>query len=165
MAKTIVVMLWVGWATLVPASVYGEGNDATVVRLSEPVSQTLTTETFGQPIDWRLPRFALSQLVGLPKEHMGTSFLVEPRIAQVCQKRGCFFIAQDGNYSVRVAFRDYGFFRPTDSAGKTVTLSGELIERQMSEAQAAHYAADLGGTDVASGKVYEILADAVQVPR
>lgn len=68
---------------------------------------------------------------------------------------------------MRVAFRDYGFFVPTDSAGKTVTLAGELIKKEMTAEQVAHFNQDMqGGSDaVKEGVVYEILAGSVMIPK
>ena len=54
---------------------------------------------------------------------------------------------------------------PTDISGKTVTLSGRLVKRQRSEKEAAHYADDAPGAELAAGPVYEIVADAVRVPK
>jgi hypothetical protein len=68
---------------------------------------------------------------------------------------------------MRVAFRDYGFFVPTDSAGETVTLAGELIKKEMTAEQVAHFNQDMqGGSDaVKEGVVYEILAGSVMIPK
>ncbi|HAW79975.1 MAG TPA: DUF4920 domain-containing protein, partial [Balneola sp.] len=40
--------------------------------------------------------------------------------------------------------KDYGFFIPTDSQGKEVTIIGELTKKTLSEEQAKHYAEDAG---------------------
>jgi hypothetical protein len=98
---------------------------------------------------------------------LAKSFQLEARIAKVCQKKGCFFIAQQGQHILRVSFRDYSFFIPTDSSGKTVTLAGELVEKKLSLEQVAHFKADLeSASDVLKpGLVYEIVADSVKIPR
>ena len=85
----------------------------------------------------------------------------------MCQKKGCFFIAQQDQHILRVSFRDYGFFIPTDSSGKTVTLAGVLVQKDISPEQAAHYKADLNSDTemVKPGVVYEIVADSVRIPR
>ena len=65
-------------------------------------------------------------------------------VSQVCQRKGCFFVAQDGDAVARVTFVDYSFFVPTDSAGKDVTLVGTFNRKMLSEAQAQHFAEDAG---------------------
>ncbi len=140
---------------------------ADVVRLSEPVASNGVSETFGQQFDASLPTLSLSELMARPAEHLGQNLLVKTKVGKVCQKKGCFFLAVDGALAVRVSFRDYGFFVPTDSGGKTVMLAGELIQRQRSSAQARHFNEDMEDREdtLASGMVYEIVADAVRVPK
>lgn len=140
--------------------------DDAPIRLSEPVASTATTETFGTALPAGEP-ISLAELVNNADEHLGKARLVDARVSKVCQKKGCFFIASDGKINLRVAFRDYGFFVPTDSGGKTVTLAGELIRRELTEDEAEHYTADLGegATTIAPGERFEIVASAVRLPR
>jgi len=140
---------------------------AETLRLSEPVSQDAQSETFGVQLDKSLPKLSMQSLVMDSSSHLAKPFQVETRIAKVCQKKGCFFIAQQDQHILRVSFRDYGFFIPTDSSGKTVTLAGELVKKEISPEQAAHFKADLkSDTDlVKPGVVYEIVADSVRIPK
>lgn len=140
---------------------------ADTIRLSEPVASDANSETFGEPLDQSLPQLSLEELVTNAENNLGKEVVVETRIAKVCQKKGCFFMATDGALAVRVSFKDYGFFIPTDSSGKHVTLSGELIERELSAEQAAHYSADMAdaSSKLEAGNVYEIVADSVRIPR
>ncbi len=140
---------------------------AETLRLSEPVSSSETTETFGAALDETLPRFALSELVAGAREYADQTVLVETRVGKVCQKKGCFFVATEGDLALRVSFKDYGFFVPTDTSGKTVILAGRLVQQERSAKQAAHFNRDLkDGTEaLAPGVVYEIVAEAVQIPR
>ncbi len=140
---------------------------AEVIRLSEPVSANELTETFGNaPVEIdETTAVDLAELLDGAESLLGKSVVVNTRVAKVCQKKGCFFIAQQGALSVRVSFKDYGFFVPTDSGGKEVLLLGELVRKEVSEAEARHFSEDLGGAEVAAGKRYEIVASAVRVPR
>ena len=137
------------------------------IRLSEPVAQDAQTETFGQVLDHTLPKLSMATLVDESSEHLDKAFQTEARIAKVCQKKGCFFIAQQDQHILRVSFRDYGFFIPTDSSGKTVTLGGELIQKTMTPEQSSHFNQDLkSDTNVLKpGVVYEIVADSIRIPR
>lgn len=140
---------------------------AETVRLSEPVATTKTSETFGSIIDEALQKVDLGTLSKQPSEHIEKPFVLETKIAKVCQKKGCFFIAQDGDTIMRVSFKDYSFFIPSDTAGRTVTLAGELVKKEMSEEQAAHYRADLqvDSNVVKAGEVYEIVASGIRIPK
>ena len=84
----------------------------------------------------------------------------------MCQKKGCFFIAQHAGKAIRVTFKDYSFFVPTDIAGRKVTLVGELIQNEVSEAQATHLSKDLGEQgSVKRGVQYQLVASSVKVPK
>ena len=137
-----------------------------VVRLSEPVRIDADSETFGAALDESLPQVRLPDLVGAAEEWLGKPVRVDVRVSEVCQKKGCFLIARDGATVLRVSFRDYAFFVPTDVGGKTVTLAGELVRVERSADEASHLVDDLGTTGgLPAGHVYEIVATSVRIPR
>ena len=138
---------------------------AEVTRLSEPVAVTDDAEIFGAPLDADARPTSLEALLDSPADFIDTAVKVDARISQVCQKKGCFMIATTGDRAVRISFKDYAFFVPTDTGGKTVTLTGTFIERELSEKQAAHFREDAGSDTIQAGKVYEIVADAVSIPK
>ncbi len=141
-------------------------DESAVVRLSEPVESTDRHETFGAPLDETLDDVSLTALVEQGDTWLGEPVLVTARVSQVCQKKGCFFIAQEGNTVLRVSFKDYGFFVPTDISGRRVTMAGELVQREISEDQAEHMSEDLGEAGaMQAGVVYEIVATSVRVPK
>lgn len=139
---------------------------AETIRLSEPVASTENSETFGVVMDMSLPEVTMNALLTSPHNYVVQPFRLTTRVSQVCQKKGCFFIAQSGDTVMRVSFKDYGFFIPTDSANKPVMLAGQLVKQSVSEAQAAHYREDLNApdSDIEGGVVYEIVADSVRIP-
>ncbi len=140
--------------------------DAPTVRLSEPVESTPDSETFGAPLDASGPVLSLAELMADSDRYLNENVLVQTKIAKVCQKKGCFFIASDGATTVRVSFKDYGFFVPTDSGGKSVTLAGVLVRKDLSPGKAEHLAEDLKapGT-IKAGPAYELVATSVRIPR
>ena len=155
-------------AGLLLASLTSIADEATntVIRLSEPVAATATSETFGAELVGIGEEMTLASLMQDPEAWAEKTVRVETRVAKVCQKKGCFFIAQDGATMARVSFRDYGFFVPTDIGGKIVLLEGSLVRVRRSIEQAAHLAEDLGDeATVAPGLAWEIIADSVQVPQ
>jgi hypothetical protein len=137
-----------------------------VLRLSEPIAADAQSETFGASLDKGLKKVTLHELTSNSASYVSKAFQLETKVTKVCQKKGCFFIAQEGDEVMRVAFRDYGFFVPTDIRGKTVTLAGKLIKKQMTAEQINHFNQDMqGGSDtLQEGVVYEILADSVIIP-
>ncbi|MEM1175675.1 MAG: DUF4920 domain-containing protein [Pseudomonadota bacterium] len=140
--------------------------DPAVVRLSDPVTVTDQYETFGQALVVDSEIRGLADVMSNAESLTDQRLLIETRVSQVCQKKGCFFIATDGDTVVRVSFRNYGFFVPTDIGSKTVLLEGSLTKVERSPEQAAHLKEDARSDDASldAGVVYEIVADAVRVP-
>ena len=141
-------------------------DDGGVVRLSEPVEATDTHETFGASLPEAGDAMTLADLLADGDRYLDREVKVTTSVAQVCQKKGCFFIAQDGSHAARVSFKDYGFFVPSDISGRTVTLAGELKRKDLSAEQAEHYNEDMKAeSTVKPGPQYEIVATSVRVPR
>ena len=139
-----------------------------VIRLSEPVESTDRYEVFGSEMADKSEGISLSTLVANEGDYADKAVRVTTRIAQVCQKKGCFFMAQDGDAMARVSFADYSFFIPTDASGKEVTLVGTFSKAPLSDERAAHFAQDLGadGSEVERDAFeYSIVASAVMIPR
>jgi hypothetical protein len=138
-----------------------------VTRLSEPVEVTATHEFFGGTLPEGGEPISLADLMNNSQDYLDQEVLVETRIAKVCQKKGCFFVAQQGPSTVRVSFKDYGFFIPTDAGGKEVVLLGTFSRKSVSQEEAEHYAADLGETKAPAPEAFEysIVATAVKIPR
>ncbi|MEM6643790.1 MAG: DUF4920 domain-containing protein [Bacteroidota bacterium] len=63
----------------------------------------------------------------------------------VCQKKGCWMtLKNEANQTIRVTFKDYGFFVPVDISGKEVIVEGLAQVEVIPEADARHYAEDAG---------------------
>jgi len=138
------------------------------VRLSDPVEITENYAVFGAALPDKKPGLSLVELIENESKLAGQEVRVSTRIAKVCQKKGCFFIATEGDAFARITFADYGFFIPTDSVGKQVTLVGKFSRQPLSPEQAAHYLEDLGeqarATEYAPFE-YSIVATSVLIPR
>jgi hypothetical protein len=89
----------------------------------------------------------LSEVLRDPEAHAGAPLLISGRVADVCQKKGCWTVLQDGEASVRVRFADYGFFLPTDCQGEQAWVEGNVVIRTLSEKEARHYEAESSNGD------------------
>ena len=66
-------------------------------------------------------------------------------IAEVCQMKGCWMTLGTGDgETIRVTFKDYGFFVPKDAAGKKTVIEGEAKMETVDVATLKHYAEDAG---------------------
>ena len=78
------------------------------------------------------------------------------QVSGVCQKKGCWMTLaadQPADQSIRVSFKDYGFFVPKDCMGKTATVEGRFAVKTLSVAEAQHFADDAAKEGQAARKV------------
>ncbi|HSI76818.1 MAG TPA: DUF4920 domain-containing protein [Lunatimonas sp.] len=70
---------------------------------------------------------------------------VRGEIKEVCVNKGCWMTLAlpDGNL-MRVTFKDYGFFVPTNSQGYPVIVEGKALKSVTDVATLRHYAEDAG---------------------
>lgn len=162
MKKTLLLSIFL----FTSVSILAQSSE-TVIRLSEPVQENANYEVFGEEINIEsLKPMSLSEIVN--QELVQTDVILETTVSEVCNKKGCFFVAQEGDYTARITFKDYGFFIPTDSKGKKVTLIGAFSVNTLTEEKAKHYAEDAGkDPESIEGpqKEYSIVATSVVIPK
>jgi hypothetical protein len=70
---------------------------------------------------------------------------VSGNIKEVCTNKGCWFAMELPNGSkMRVTFKDYGFFIPTNSQGFPITIEGVATLSETDVETLRHYAEDQG---------------------
>ena len=98
-------------------------------------------------------------------------FQVEGEVNAVCQAKGCWMIVNlDNGQTMRVTFKDYGFFVPKTLAGTKVIFKGKPEVSTTSVEELRHYAKDAGKSEVEILAITEpevalsFVADGVLVP-
>lgn len=77
-------------------------------------------------------------------------------IKEVCTKKGCWLTMDLPNgESMRVTFKDYGFFVPTTSQGYPVILEGVAVLTETDVDTQRHYAEDAGMSKEEVAKITE----------
>ncbi len=99
-----------------------------------------------------LPSTSLATLLTKPADFEGKSVSLEGKVRRACERKGCWMelAPTDKGPGVRVTFKDYGFFVPTDSAGRTAHVEGVVKVTELSEERAKHYESE--GATVPRGK-------------
>lgn len=136
------------------------------IQLAKPVETGDNYEVYGSEFPEDTQFFSPGNLVRNSNIFKGQEVATKGVIKQVCQKKGCFFILPAGDQSIRVTFKDYKFFIPTDAAGSKVQLMGVFKVKKLSEDQAKHYAEDAGADPddmKMSGKEHNIVATSVKI--
>jgi hypothetical protein len=77
-------------------------------------------------------------------------------VESVCQVKGCWMkVKMDDGQTMRVTFKDYGFFVPKDIAGKTIVFEGNAKTKTTSVDELRHYAEDAGKSKDEIAKINE----------
>jgi hypothetical protein len=128
-----------------------------VKQESKPPAEGSTTNAtelyFGDKItaDGAQPITELRSMMGDKKE---LTTKLSGTIEAVCQKKGCWMDLKNGEESIRITFKDYGFFMPIDAAGKEAIIEGVAKVEETSVGDLKEYAKDAGKseTEIASIK-------------
>lgn len=149
-----------------------------VKRLSEPVETDQFSETFGARFVVKGETLGLKKAVEESDCEQGKKVTVKTKVSEVCQEKGCFFIASEDEFYARVTFQDYDFFVPTDISGKEVVMNAVLKPRVLSDEEIQHMQDDLGSNAVikpemmrkakisaaiAKGPICELTAQSVKI--
>ena len=70
--------------------------------------------------------------------------IIKTTVAEVCPKKGCWMNVQGAKPSeqMRVTFKDYGFFVPTELVGKELALQGRYVKHVESIEEQKHLLKD-----------------------
>ncbi|MEZ4825775.1 MAG: DUF4920 domain-containing protein [Bacteroidia bacterium] len=91
----------------------------------------------------------------MPAGSAGQMVKMEGTIDACCQAKGCWMTVKLPNEeTMRVTFKDYGFFVPKDAAGKTAVFEGMISYDTTSVETLRHYAVDGGMTEEAAAEKY-----------
>jgi Domain of unknown function (DUF4920) len=106
----------------------------------------------------------LAKVLAAPKD--GQTVFVEGVIRRACQQMGCWMelAPAGGGDGVRVTFKDYGFFVPTDSAGAQARVAGTLQISTLSPEQLAHLRSE-GAQVKKDGREIQLVATGVELRR
>lgn len=116
---------------------------------SEPAHQAGEWAQFGGAVA-ATPATAVGDLLGAAEKFDGQTLVVEGQVAEVCQNKGCWMTLKNADREMRVKFKDYGFFVPKDSAGKTVRMEGVFQIEMVPVDEARHYLEDAGKMEEAA---------------
>ena len=84
---------------------------------------------------------ALKDVLASPESYTKDPVVVEGVVTNACERKGCWMqlkTAADADQTVRVTFKDYGFFVPLDSKGMKARAEGVTTVKKLSKAEADH---------------------------
>lgn len=112
-----------------------------------PSEPEATWEAFGAQITTE-QAIPVSDVIDQFTLETETPFKISGTLYEVCAEKGCWTKVQteDGRI-VRMTFKDYGFFLPTDAAGRQIIAEGVGFRKETSVEELRHYAKDAQKSD------------------
>jgi len=101
----------------------------------------------GAPIRADRPAVSIGTVLATPEQYTKATVVVEGVIVKSCTEKGCWMrvASAKGEPAVRITFKDYGFFIPTNAEGMKVRADGQLETKVHTRKQAEHLAAEGAG--------------------
>lgn len=113
-------------------------------EVQEEGNENLPTGFFGEEIS-SSNALSLTSLVTALEESEEFEGKVIGEIKDVCSMKGCWMtIDLPNGETMRVTFKDYGFFVPKNSQGYPVIIEGVASKKVIDVATLKHYAEDAG---------------------
>ncbi|MEP7265858.1 MAG: DUF4920 domain-containing protein [Bacteroidota bacterium] len=118
-----------------------------------------STGSFGAKID-EVGAVPVTQLMTDLGDKSEMTAKVEGKITECCKKKGCWMDIDKGDgTTMKVTFKDYGFFVPKDAGGKTAIMQGRAFRDTTSVETLRHYAEDAGKSKEEIEKITEPQVD------
>lgn len=106
-----------------------------------------------------------------PSQYDGKTIMVEGRVADVCQKAGCWLVLAEGEKSIRVRTKAHKFFVAKDSTGSTARIEGLVKSSKLDPEKVAHYESESANKEIIPEKqiksdvVYELIASGISMQK
>ncbi len=130
------------------AFLFACGNNSPKSENTTAINSTATAggaeQFFGEKISTENAK-PIAELKTLMGDKTELLVKLEAPVDAVCQKKGCWMDLKTAEgETMRVTFKDYGFFVPKDAAGKQAIVEGVAKVEETSVADLKEYAKDAG---------------------
>ena len=146
-------------------------------RAQDQKPQKLNPEVydhFGTGITTGEKPLSLAEALKASAKLANKTIRLQAPITAVCQTKGCWMNLgkpdANGNPPVFVKFKDYGFFMPKDSSGRTAIVEGTMTVKQETVEETKHYLEDAGKPEEAKKvtqgrKILRFMASGVAIKK
>ena len=115
----------------------------------------VTYENVGDNISWD-GAIPVVDVLDTPSDYIGKTVKLEGVARKICQKKGCWMTLDAAPHgSIKVTFKDYGFFVPMDIAGRSVIIEGQVDQSEVSDETREHYEKEEGMSPEEADEVIE----------
>lgn len=112
-----------------------------------------------------------ADLLADPAKFVDQQVRIEGRVADVCQKKGCWMVIADGDKSMRVLMKDHAFSVDKQGAGSTCQVDGVVVAEKKDPETVAHFEGEATEGTVIPEKqvegdvVYQLVAEGVRMKK
>jgi hypothetical protein len=92
-------------------------------------------KNLGQPLALKKTT-PIASLMASPDQYVGKTVQVKGKVAEVCDKMGCWMNLKDGESMVRIKVKDGEIVFPKDAIGKLALAEGTMKKIEMTKDQA-----------------------------
>ena len=134
-----------------PLAACGAEEPGGRIPLAAPAELEGAERLFGAAPDRARPLTPLTSILAEPERYRDQVVRTEGRIAQVCQRMGCWIELREGEEgpAVRVPMAGHSYFLPRDVVGHRAMLEGRVAMRALSQGEREHLESE-GATATAS---------------
>lgn len=144
-------------------------NNETNTETAEVAAPEMVMASFGATINEDDAQ-SVDEVIAAMSDKDSMAVKLTGTVDKVCQVKGCWMTMPYGDgESMRISFRDYGFFVPKDIDGKEVIIEGTVYLETTSVEDLRHFAEDEGLSQEEIEKItepetaYTFVADGVIV--
>lgn len=138
------LIAWLSWASLSGFATDGKQKNKKIKLKS--YGEKITKEN---AVDVR-------ELANYMQGQESGTFKITGKIQEVCKVKGCWLTADLGDgKSMRMTFKDYGFFVPKDAHNKTFYAEGEAKYKVTTVEMLRHFAEDAGKSEEEIAQITE----------
>ena len=122
---------------------------------------------FGNPFTVTDAPLASVDLLADPGKYAGKTIIVEGRVADVCQKAGCWLVMAENDKSIRIRTKAHKFLVAKDGTGKVAKVEGTVRSHKVDPKRVAHYESESVNKEIIPEKqagtevVFEFVATGV----
>ncbi|MBK6693508.1 MAG: DUF4920 domain-containing protein [Myxococcales bacterium] len=105
-------------------------------------AKSASAKRYGAKLEGGAAVASLAAVMEDPDKFADKAMRIEGTVRAACTRKGCWMELAKGAdreaSGARVTFKDYGFFVPTNSAGKVACVEGVLSSRRVAPEEVAH---------------------------
>ncbi len=134
----------------------------------EPAAASSDWASFGEAVP-EGEVVSAAALLDAPDTFLDKTLVVEGRVADVCQKAGCWMVIEDQGRTMRVTMKDHAFSVAKDGAGSSCQVHGLVTRKTIDPDTVAHLESESVNVAAMPEKqttddfVYEIVASGVRL--